>query len=71
MTRRIPFEPVRAKGKSDGFITLQGEPVPPLPWCAPPPIEPMAAGAYRQRLAATCAAQIHQWLTCGGGADRG
>lgn len=61
----IPFEPVRAKGKSDGF-TLGGQPVPPLPWCAPNGDEPMAAGAYRQRLAATCAAQIHHWLTCGG-----
>ena len=60
----IPFEPVRARGKPDGF-TLRGEPVPPLPWCAPNGDEPMASGAYRQRLAAACAAQIHQWLTCG------
>ncbi len=60
--REIPFEPVKAKGRSQRF-TLQGQPVPPLLWSEEASENPLAAGVYRQRLAIACAAQVHQWLT--------
>ncbi|MFN7482867.1 MAG: UvrD-helicase domain-containing protein, partial [Betaproteobacteria bacterium] len=57
---RLPFQPVRARGRADR-ITVAGAPMPPLTVALDRGAHP--SGEARQRLAAACAEQIVAWLS--------